>query len=87
MAGYKAAKDRYGHVLMPLAPHDKHHIKLVFYPPDKRRRDLDNLFSSMKHTLDGVASALGIDDSQFRPVMLDFGDVVKGGQVVMTIGE
>ena len=60
-------------------------IGLIFCPPDKRRRDLDNLFSSMKHTLDGVASALGVDDSQFRPVLLDFGDVVKGGQVVMTL--
>lgn len=41
------------------------HISLTFYPPDKRRRDLDGCISSCKAYLDGLADALGIDDSRF----------------------
>ena len=41
-------------------------LRLVFVPPDRRRRDLDNLIASMKAGLDGLADALGIDDSRFR---------------------
>lgn len=41
------------------------HVILTFYPPDKRRRDLDGCISSCKAYLDGLADALGIDDSRF----------------------
>lgn len=45
------------------------HVELVFRPPpDHRERDRDNLLASMKAGLDGVASALQIDDSRFRPI-------------------
>lgn len=42
------------------------HLHLTFVPPDKRRRDLDNLIASMKSGLDGIADALGVDDSRWR---------------------
>ena len=35
------------------------------YRPIKRARDSDNLFAGMKSALDGVAKALGVDDSRF----------------------
>lgn len=41
------------------------HVSLTFYPPDKRRRDLDGMISSCKAYLDGLADALGVDDSRF----------------------
>lgn len=40
-------------------------VTLVFYPPDKRRRDKDNLLARMKAGIDGIADAVGIDDSRF----------------------
>ena len=45
----------------------------LFYPPDKRKRDLDNLLSSMKSYQDGMADAFGIDDSMIGPVTVDWG--------------
>ena len=47
------------------APADRLHVRLVFVPPDRRRRDLDNLIAAMKSGLDGLADALGVDDSRW----------------------
>jgi crossover junction endodeoxyribonuclease RusA len=44
---------------------DKITLDIKFYPKDKRRRDLDNCLASIKHGLDGIAQALGVDDSCF----------------------
>lgn len=41
-------------------------VGLVFVPPDRRYRDVDNLISAMKSGLDGLADALGVDDRLFR---------------------
>lgn len=38
------------------------HLDITFHPPDGRRRDLDNMLSSIKYGLDGVSQALGVDD-------------------------
>ena len=62
------------------------HVRYTFNPPDRRRRDLDNLLSSMKSAIDGLALAIGVDDSEFRVITLQWGDVVKGGSVVVDIG-
>lgn len=40
-------------------------VQLEFVPPDRRKRDWDNLVASMKSGLDGVADALQVDDAQF----------------------
>lgn len=69
------------------APDDgKVAISVVFCPPDRRRRDLDNLFASMKPQFDSIAKALGIDDSRFCPVLLDVGPIGKPGCVVVAVG-
>lgn len=47
------------------APADRLHVRLVFVPPDRRRRDMDNLIASAKAGLDGLADALGVDDSRW----------------------
>ena len=46
-------------------------LKITFYTPDNRKRDLDNLLSAMKPALDGMAQAMGVDDSCFRPLLID----------------
>lgn len=37
-------------------------VSLVFYPPDQRKRDWDNMLAAAKSGLDGLADALGVDD-------------------------
>lgn len=56
---------------------------LDFYPPDKRRRDVDNLLASLKSALDGICDAWGIDDSRFRMIILRMEAPIKGGKVVV----
>lgn len=61
-------------------------LTLVFYPPDKRPRDLDNLLSSCKAMLDGVAHAIDINDKCFNPITIAMGEVRKNDPcVVLTV--
>lgn len=60
-------------------------LKLTYHPPDRRRRDLDNCLAATKGALDGIADALGVDDRNFRPITIDFGEVVKGGKIIIEI--
>ena len=41
-------------------------VHLEFIPAINRSRDEDNFVASMKAGLDGIASALGVDDANFR---------------------
>jgi crossover junction endodeoxyribonuclease RusA len=43
------------------------------------------MLSAIKHGLDGLAAAIGVDDSMFRPITLDVGEPVKGGCVKITL--
>ncbi len=61
------------------------HVRITFHPPDKRRRDLDNLLASIKSALDGVALATGVDDSLWGLTIIK-ADPVKGGSVVIECG-
>jgi crossover junction endodeoxyribonuclease RusA len=57
---------------------------VTFQPPDKRRRDRDNLQASLKAHFDGIADALGVNDSLFVPTYA-IGEPVKGGAVRVEI--
>jgi len=46
-------------------------VTVTFLPPDKRRRDADNLLSSVKLSLDAIALQIGADDSRFWPLTLE----------------
>lgn len=63
------------------------HLWVTFYPPDRRRRDADNVYASIKALLDGLADALRVNDHRFRyrPFLHD--EVRPGGEVVVTITE
>ena len=58
---------------------------LTFMPPDKRRRDLDNIEASMKAYLDGIFHACKADDSAIRMTTKTWGEVVPGGAVIVEI--
>jgi crossover junction endodeoxyribonuclease RusA len=59
-------------------------VSVTFNPPDKRRRDLDGMIASHKAAQDGIADALGIDDSKFECIYR-MGEPVKGGAVRIEI--
>jgi len=81
--GYLLVREKYGNqpgnFIGDLA------LTLTFYPPDRRRRDADNLLASLKHHIDGVCQAAGADDSQIKRVVLEWGDVVVGGKVKLSL--
>lgn len=59
-------------------------VQLTFHPSVTRDRDLDNMQASQKAALDGIALALGINDTHFRPVSF-IGDHRKPACVVITL--
>jgi crossover junction endodeoxyribonuclease RusA len=54
------------------------------YPPDRHARDDDNLKASLKGQRDGIALALGVDDSRFDE-RFQWGEPVKNGKVVVEV--
>jgi len=66
---------------------DTYHLYIIFYPPTNAHRDLDNCLASIKAELDGIADAWQVNDKQFRPITIDFGEKVKGGKIVITLEE
>lgn len=76
-------------------PSGKVSVMVRYYPPDKRKRDQDNMEAAMKSSFDGIAQALGIDDHLFQissevmpdtdnrvVVFLNFeAEVIRQGQV------
>ena len=63
---------------------EKLRVSFTFHPKDKRRRDVDNLISSTKAHRDGIADALGIDDSNFI-LTAEIGEPRKPACVEVTI--
>lgn len=57
---------------------------VTFCPPDRIRRDLDNLLGRIKYGLDGIAKASGVDDYGWSFV-LGRGEPVKGGLVLIEV--
>lgn len=62
-------------------------LTLTFYPPDRRKRDLDNLYASFKAYQDGIFAALGVDDCMIERVILQRGNPLPDGQVIVDIRE
>ena len=60
------SRARKANVRMWCAPDQRLRVELQFFPPNRRSRDIDNLVASMKAGIDGIADALGIDDSNFE---------------------
>ena len=60
-------------------------VSIRFYPPDNRHRDADNMVAMLKHGLDGIADALGVNDRRFKPVFY-FEAAEKPGRVEVCLG-
>lgn len=83
--GYFGAKKALG--TSELASQERMPVKITFVAPDARRRDIDNMLACIKPQLDGIAQALRIDDSRFRPITLDDGqDANKVGFLIVEVG-
>lgn len=65
---------------------DHLNVFITFHQPDKRRRDRDNMIGSLKSYCDGIADAIGVDDSKWTPTY-HVGEPVKGGEVVVHFPE
>lgn len=61
-------------------------VSIVFCAPSARRFDLDGALSALKPTLDGIAAGLGIDDSKFRPILIDGRGTGKPGCILIALG-
>lgn len=62
-------------------------VKIYFYPPDKRARDVDNMLASVKAYIDGVAQALNVNDSKFNPIEIVRCVNIKNGMVKFELTE
>lgn len=59
-------------------------LHISFYPPSKRRYDLDGLLSRLKSALDGIADGLGVDDNRFT-LRIERCAPIKGGEVRIVV--
>ena len=63
-------------------------VTTAFYPPDRRKRDIyENMPRTLKPYIDGIFDCLELDDCQIRVTMNWWGEVVKGGKVVLRLEE
>jgi len=60
------------------------HVTLTFLPPDRKRRDLDNMLAAAKSALDGLADVLKVDDSRWS-LTLHRGEPVRNGRITAMI--
>jgi crossover junction endodeoxyribonuclease RusA len=81
----KCAWSLFGQPAPVFAEQERIPLRITISPPDNRRRDRDNLQHSLKYALDELACHLGVNDYYFEPTY-SFGDPVKGGRVVISIG-
>lgn len=59
-------------------------VGIEFLPPNRARRDDDNLIAAFKSGRDGLADALGVDDSLFVTQCMLSDEVRPGGAVRVT---
>ena len=71
--------------VMELLRQGRVRVSMEFMPPDRRRRDLDNLIASTKAVRDGIADALAMDDSRFQLAATISDTPVNRGQIMVTI--
>ncbi len=67
------------------APAGRVLLMLEFMPPNRQRRDDDNLVAAFKSGRDGLADALGIDDSMFVTLVQLSEEVRAGGAVRVSL--
>ena len=61
---------------IPKADYKEMHI--IFYKPNRRYMDLDNMLASMKSGLDGMCEALEMDDRCFKKITIEVAENIGG---------
>ncbi len=75
-AEVQQAADEHGHL----------DLWIEYFPPDRRHRDDDNLIAAFKSGRDGIADAIGVDDTHFRiHPWVHRDQPCKSGAVLVTI--
>lgn len=69
----------------PAVPADGDITLTIRFEPPNRRGDRVNYPNRIKPYIDGIADALGVNDSRFLP-SYQFGDIVTDGRVLFTLG-
>lgn len=64
---------------------DRIQVRVDFYPSTRRRRDEDNVIGAFKAYRDGIADALGVDDSDIEFRYKLHREPVKGGATKIMI--
>lgn len=63
-------------------------LTFTYHPPNRARRDVQNMPGRLKAAIDGIADAMRCDDHGFRPRFPDhFGEVRPGGAIVVEVGQ
>ena len=83
----RAFKSYKGQCMMLLSQYRKQlagrdSFDLRFCPPDRHRRDIDNMLAASKAALDALSEVCGVDDSRFQ-LTIGKGEPVKGGALVL----
>lgn len=60
-------------------------VVIKLEPPDRKKRDVDNLLAALKPSIDGMASGLGINDAQISRMVIDRMPPTPGGRVTVSI--
>lgn len=60
-------------------------VEVMFCPPTKARRDLDNYFKGLFDAM--TKAGVWLDDSQIKRINASWGPVTKGGKVELRIRE
>lgn len=69
---------------VPDLPEGRIALTITLCPPDRRRRDRDNMQAACKYLLDEVARHWGVDDYLFDP-SYRFAEPVAGGRVIVEV--
>jgi len=57
---------------------DYKELHIIFYKPNRRHMDLDNMLASIKSGLDGMCQALEIDDRCFKKITVEIAENIGG---------
>ena len=75
----------------PDTPMKRAHITITWRSADKRKRDIDNLLSAMKGSIDGLVDAGVIEDDSAKELSYtlyyEWGDSVKESETILNIQE
>ena len=66
-------------------PPGRVNVRLTMHPKTAHAIDADNAVASCKAYLDGIAQALGVNDSVFNAPSVFYGLPIKGGKVIIEL--